>query len=105
MTFPDDVDGDVLRKLEEVGLDFDQPHSIDFNVDFNSWPPPGDALKTLKDKFGSIEVYEPEGEYDGYVLFTLKELLTNELVIDTQNQASEQMSEFGGVCESWGVSH
>lgn len=103
MNFPEDADGDVLRKLEEVGVDFSQPHSVDFNVDFDAWPPSKEALAKLQELVGSIEIFEPEDGYDGYVLFTRHELLSYELVVSTQQQVTKLMSNYRGVCESWGV--
>ncbi len=105
VNFPKDADGDVLHRLEESGLDFSQPQPVDFNVDFGSWPPPIEALEKLKASVGSFEVYEPEEGYEGYVLFTLKELLSYELVVGTQDKITKLMSECDGVCESWGVLH
>ena len=30
MTFPDDENGDVLRRMQADGFDFTQPHNIEF---------------------------------------------------------------------------
>jgi hypothetical protein len=35
MNWPNDVDGDVLRRLESIGFEFDQETDIDFNIDFS----------------------------------------------------------------------
>ncbi len=103
LIFPDDVDGDVLRRLEESGFDFQKPTTIDFNVDFDSWPPHPDAVSKLKEFAGAIEIYEPDGEYSGYILFNIHQILSYKLVIDTQENVSSLVAEYGGVCESWGV--
>lgn len=105
MKFPKDVDGDVLRRLLESGLDFSYPQSIDFNVDFKQWPPSDQALKVLRNKFGDIGIYEPEDEDTGYVIFVVRSILTYELVMTTQKEATELMAQFGGTCESWGILH
>jgi len=34
--WPDDADGDVLRRMKARGFDFNQPCLVDFNVDFDS---------------------------------------------------------------------
>ena len=31
--WPNDADGDVLRRMKESGFDFSKIHSIDFNID------------------------------------------------------------------------
>lgn len=105
MNFPNDVDGDVLRRLEDSGFDFSKTYEIDFNVDFRSWPPSQEALNILAKEYGVIEVFEPEEESEGYVLFNIHSIVSYELIIDTQRKATSLMSTFGGVCESWGVLH
>jgi hypothetical protein len=101
--FPDDVDGDVLRRLEKAGLDFSRPQTVDFNIDFNCWPPATEALNILRAKYGSIEVVEPEENYSGYVLIQAQALVNYPFVAGTQKETTTLMSKFGGVCESWGV--
>ena len=103
LNFPDDVDGDVLRRLEESGFDFQKSTTIDFNVDFDYWPPHPDAVSKLKEFAGAIEIYEPDGEYSGYILFNIHQILSYKLVIDTQENVTSLVAEYGGVCESWGV--
>ncbi len=103
LIFPDDVDGDVLRRLEESGFDFQKPTTIDFNVDFDSWPPHPDAVSKLKEFAGAIEIYEPDGEYSGYILFNIHQILSYKLVIETQDNVTSLVAEYGGICESWGV--
>ena len=105
LIFPDDADGDVLKRLDESGFDFSKPTKIDFNVDFDSWPPHPDAILKLKEFAGAIQIYEPDGEYNGYILFNFHQVLSYGLVIDTQEKVSTLMAEYGGVCESWGVLH
>lgn len=105
MIFPNDVDGDVLRRLEDSGFDFSITWEIDFNVDFNCWPPSQEALNILEKEYGAIEVFEPEEESDGYILFNITSIVSYDLIMDTQRKASSLVSTFGGVCESWGVLH
>jgi len=105
LSFPNDVDGDVLQRLDDSGFDFSKTWEIDFNVDFNSWPPSQEALNILEKEYGAIEVFEPEEESDGYVLFNIKSIVSYDLIMDTQRKASSLVSTFGGVCESWGVLH
>ena len=103
MNWPNDVDGDVLSQLEKDGFDFIQAHEIDFNVDFNSWPPSEKAISLLKEKYGNIETIPPEEEYEGYILVRIKDKLTYELVIHVQEEISLIMGIYGGACESWGL--
>lgn len=103
MKFPDDADGDVLRRLEESGFDFSIAWEIDFMVDFDSWPPSQDAIDILEKEYGAIEVYAPDDDGDGYILFNINSPVSYDLIMDTQKKASALVLSFGGVCESWGV--
>jgi hypothetical protein len=104
-TWPDDADGDVLRRLERNGFDFSKPVAIDFNVDFDAWPPPDSALELLKERFGEIDVIEPEDEGSGYVCFQVTSRLSYELVTSVQRSVSLALASNGGQCDSWGVLH
>jgi Regulator of ribonuclease activity B len=103
MDWPADVDGDVLRALQDAGFDFSKPTLIDFNVDFRNWPPPQAALTELSRHHPSVEVIEPDEDHDGYLLFQVYALVTYELVMNIQNEVTERMTPFQGECSSWGV--
>jgi hypothetical protein len=103
LRFPDDADGDVLRRLEKSGFDFSTTWEIDFMVDFDSWPPSQAALDILKKEYSAIEVYAPDDDGDGYILFSINAPVSYDLIMDTQQTASSLVFSFGGVCEAWGV--
>ncbi|WP_055853953.1 MULTISPECIES: ribonuclease E inhibitor RraB [Xanthomonas] len=105
MSWPDDADGDVFRRLEADGFDFSKPYAVDYNVDFESWPPAPLALEVLRSQYGGIEVIEPDEDGDGYVLFQVIGPVTYAGVISVQRRTSSTMQPFGGICESWGVMH
>jgi hypothetical protein len=100
--WPNDADGDVFRRLESTGFDFSQMYSVDFNVDFDEWPPSPAAIEAICQTFPDCKV-NGEDEPQGYVLFKVRALLTYDFVIKIQNQATRIASPFGGRCESWGV--
>jgi Regulator of ribonuclease activity B len=104
LQWPDDADGDVLRRMKARGFNFGRPCLIDFNVEFDSWPPPAVALTMLERQFPSTKTY-PSSDGGGYVQFQVYGRLTYELVVNTQRGVSEEMAKFGGVCDSWGVLH
>jgi len=101
--WPDDADGGVFRRLAEHDFDFSKQHTVDYNVDFPRWPPPFEAVEKLKATYGPVELYDPEDGDLGHVLFRVHSLVSYEGVTSIQRQASLAMSQFGGVCESWGV--
>jgi hypothetical protein len=105
-TWPDDADGDVLRKLESVGFDFSQSYAVDFNVDFHSWPPADQAVNLLESMFGAVEQCDPEdADESGYLLFKVHGPLSYEIVTSVQRRATSAMAPFGGICETWGILH
>lgn len=105
MSWPEDVDGDVFRRLQARGFDFSSPHQIDFDVDFTSWPPPTEAVRWLKKEYGDVQIYEGDEDIDGYVQFKITAILIYDLVISTQRRVSQALAHYGGTCESWGVLH
>lgn len=103
MTWPADADGDVFRRMEASGFDFSKAHFIDFNVDFEKWPPPQLALDLLRAHYGDVEVIVPDDIGAGYVQFQIEAHATYELVTSVQRNATSVMKPYGGICESWGV--
>jgi hypothetical protein len=109
MNWPSDVDGDVLRRLESIGFDFDQETDIDFNIDFDHWPLSENEIKAVKELYPNSQFCEPdeedieEGNLIGYALFHITAKLTYELVMGTQEEVTNKMKLYGGWCESWGV--
>ena len=101
--WPLDADGDVFRRLEARNFDFTAEYLIDFNVDFEDWPPHPDAIAWLKSRHQEIKVYEPEDDFNGYIQLKIYSRLNYTLVIETQALITRQMQRFSGVCETWGV--
>ena len=103
--WPDDADGGVFRRLATVGFDFSQDWSVDYNVDFESWPPADEALELLRTVYGNLSLYPPDEHGAGYVQFQVVGPVTYEGVTSIQRRVSASMLPFGGTCESWGVMH
>lgn len=103
MKWPNDADGDVFRQLSQMGMDFTKEYTVDFTVDFETWPPDLKAIEALKAKYDTIEVIPPDGDDSGYVLFQLRHLVTYEWVTTVQKEATGLVKTHGGRCESWGV--
>lgn len=101
--WPQDVDGDVFRKMQESGFDFSHPVDIEFIVDLETWPPSEAFLTALRTRHPRIKVYEPDEDGDGYVMFIVPALLTYDLVMSVQKEISEFAAPYGGVCDSWGA--
>jgi Regulator of ribonuclease activity B len=101
--WPDDADGDVFRRLFEHGFDFSTSHTVDYNIDFDAWPPPSEAIDALRSIYGVVALYEPDDLGQGYAQFQIYGPVTYETVTSVQRRASSVMASFGGICESWGV--
>jgi len=101
--WPETADGDVFRSIEASGFDFSIEHKIDFNVDFDSWPPSQDAIDIIYELYPNAKINEPDSEYDGDVSFIITALLEYEMIIRIQDEVTRTVAPYGGVCESWGV--
>jgi len=103
MIWPNDADGDVLRRLESQGFVFSEPHWIDFNVDFQKWPPPPEALERIQIAYPVAAIHKEEDEDPKYVLVQFFQRLDYQFVVRVQADLSNIVRPFGGVCDSWGV--
>ena len=109
MSWPKDADGDVFRRLEDNGFDFEREYEIDFNIDFNSWPLANETVDFISGLYPSAKVIEPDeedienGETIGYIQFQVVSKLTYDLVMSIQKEVTEKVKKYGGWCESWGV--
>ena len=101
--WPNDADGGVFRRLAEHGFDFQKPHIVDYNVDFDSWPPSQAAVDLLNSLYDSVTIHDPDEYGNGYIQFQIHALLTYEGVTAVQRKVSTAMKPYGGVCDSWGV--
>lgn len=105
VNWPINATGDVFRSLAREGFDFKKQWLIDFNIDFESWPPSPDVIAIVRARYPSVTVYNPNDEDPGYVLVQVYSHLDYELVVRIQHELTELAGPFGGVCESWGVLH
>jgi hypothetical protein len=101
--WPQDADGDGLRALKNRGFDFAKPSLIDFNVEFQSWPPHREALRRLARDYPSATVCSQDGDQTGHLEFQVYALVTYELVTNTQSHVTDLMAPYKGRCSSWGV--
>lgn len=111
MSFPNDVDGDVLRRLEENGFNFEKEAVVDFNIDFNHWPLSSNEKEAIGKLYPNCEFYDPDdedienGDLNGYVQFTIFTKIEHGFIVKTQRDVTNQMKQFDGWCDSWGVAH
>jgi hypothetical protein len=99
MTWPNNADGDVMRSLQAGGFNFDREVEIDFNIDFDEWPPDSSVTGMLQNKLPSAVISVEEG----CLLVQVRARLTYQFVINMQAELTALSDPFGGICESWGV--
>lgn len=101
-----DKDSALLKRLQCNGISLSDSHQLEFNVDFNFWPPSSEALSFLKTQYGNLKLFEP-GSLDelqeGYVSLRIKSNLSYNFVTNMQREISDAMNPFGGYCNSWAV--
>jgi len=102
-SWPPDVDGDVFRRLEQNRFDFAHKYTIDFNVDFCSWPPSPEAIVQLRRHYPDLKIIQPESDSRGYIDVHIFEHVTYDFVIKMQAELSGLMKAYNGYCDSWGV--
>lgn len=62
MNWPDDADGDALRRMEESGFNFDAEVEIDFNIDFDHWPLNKEEKEQIKTLYPNSDIIDPTDE-------------------------------------------
>lgn len=101
--WPDTADGDVLRRLEARGFDFDKPCWIDFNIDFKTPKPSTGTVDVVTAAYPDARIQSEQDGERSYLLVKVFGRLSYEFVIQLQDELSKLMRPFGGICESWGV--
>ncbi|MEM7208860.1 MAG: ribonuclease E inhibitor RraB [Pseudomonadota bacterium] len=109
INWPTDIDGDVLRLLEERDFDFNAVHEIEFIIDFRCWPLSKDQQEDVLESLPEARFVEAdedsldEGDPAGYVSLTVKNMVTYEFVTDECKRLSDLFVHMDGFCDSWSV--
>ena len=98
-----DEDEALLRRMNSQGFDFSLSTLIYFNVDFEMWPPPREAIAALSRKYGNLTIHEPVDCIPGDVTFQIYDRVSYELVMRVQREVTRLVGLFSGRCGSWGV--
>ena len=109
MNWPDDADGDVLRRLQEHDFNFENIAKIEFDIDFDHWPLNNKEKELINKNYPNCEIIDPdeedlnEGRDIGYISYLLETKLTYEVITETQDKITEELKPIGGHCNTWGV--
>jgi len=103
MTYPNDADGDALRRIAADGSDMSQPMEIDFFVAV-----PDEAAGQAVAAKAASAGYEPELSFDTesreWTCYCSREMIpTHEAVVAAQAELDQLSLEFGGVTDGWGT--
>jgi hypothetical protein len=108
MSFPNDENGDVFRRMEASAFDFSIPHNVDF---FAVFPTMQEADAVAKQFIAdhhagallvSVETYP--SEKGGTELMVVKEMLvTHENVTRFEKLLAQRAEKHDGYVDGWGV--
>ena len=101
--YPNDADGDALRRVADDGADMSRPMVIDFSVDA---PDQGTAIRVsdLVAPLGfdpSVSFDEDTGSWSVYCGKSM--LATYDAVVSVQAQLNELLAPLGANCDGWGT--
>jgi hypothetical protein len=103
MDYPNDADGDSLRKVVEAGADMSRPMTIDFSVDA-----PDERTARVIAELVSTQGFDPSisdnGVSGSWSVHCSKTMLaTYEGVVAVQAHLNELSGPHGGNCDGWGT--
>lgn len=105
MVFPNDVNGDVLKRMYDSGMDLSMPYNIDFYHFFEKKRNAILMYSYIKKNSMNIqvEISENEGKQGWDVCCTLKLLPTHQNITNTELFYDELAKKFNGYGDGWGV--
>jgi regulator of RNase E activity RraB len=101
--YPDDADGDALRKVEAAGADMSQPMVIEFSIEA---PDPESARRIAErvSEHGFDPTIHESDDDDSVSVYCARTMLaTYEGVVAEQARLTELSAAFGGTCDGWGT--
>jgi hypothetical protein len=102
--FPDDENGEVLRRMQQDGDDFTKPRNVDFSVVF----PSEDSAETFADHFRrgdfkvAVQRWDGERELPWDVTVTRHMLLTHAEITEIEKRLEDVAAPLGGSNDGWG---
>jgi len=103
VTFPEDADGDALRRIASAGIDMSRPLEIDFFVAVPGREA-GEAVARLAAHAGYRAELVRDEEDDAWDCYCTKRMIpTYEAVVAAQRELDELSHPFGGRADGWGA--
>ncbi len=101
--FPNDADGDALRRMWKQGKDLSKPHDVDFFVSIGS-EEDGMKLQPLVEAQGFQCALECDDDSEKWTLYCTKRMLLEyQQLLDTQALLHKLSKPFGGYSDGWGT--
>jgi hypothetical protein len=102
--YPNDADGDALRRVASMGCDLTKPLDIDFFVDAPSQES-GAQVAELAFRSGYRTTLDYDEEDDAWTCNCTKLMVpTYEAVLGAQQELDGLSRQFGGRSDGWGTS-
>jgi hypothetical protein len=108
MTYPDDANGDVFRRMESSGFDFTTPHVVDFHAVFATEAMADQIARMYLadhkagEKLTNIETKPfPQGGME--LTLSKRMLVSYEAVTAFESTLAERVALVDGYLDGWGV--
>ena len=108
MNFPDDANGDVLRRLQESNFDFSIPHSVDFYTVLSTEEEADFVAKEYANDHKNGDILDnietnPYEEGGMELILAKKMLVTYENITKFEAKLQLRVSHHEGYLDGWGV--
>lgn len=101
MDYPNDSDGDSLRRVRDGGSDMSAPMTIDFSVSVPNESAARAVAEIVEESGFDPSISDNEGRGSWSVYCSMTMLATYESVTAVKAQLNELAKPLGGVCDGW----
>lgn len=102
-SYPDDADGDALRRVASTGADMSRPIVIDFFITVPDREA-GEAVTQVVARFGYHAELVHDEEDDAWDCYCQRTMFpTHEGIVEAQGELNELSRPFGGYSDGWGT--
>jgi hypothetical protein len=102
-SFPNDADGDALRRVVEAGADMSQPMTIDFSIEAPDERSARRIAELVATRGFDPSISEDEDAETWSVYCSKSMLATYDGVVSVQSELNELVEPHGGCCDGWGT--
>jgi hypothetical protein len=100
--YPNDADGEALRRLEEEGNDMNAPMVVEFPVVVRNEADAERVAILLEERGLEAEIWQTDVEDCWDVVCSVEMIPTYDKIVKMQHDLTEWCKPHGGVCDSWG---